>query len=348
MSAKSKIIEIPTLSERAVSVIRYAIGATFIMALAMSSSMELSYIIPFLSLTFLTPPIKIDNIKTGIGFILIVFVTTRAGVMFTSLFYHYMWVYIPLLALAMIWIFYSTLGFVLKLFMLIALLVTPVPEYGMDPTIWSQLISNVLIKGSVLVVFMLLTVYTIFPDKAKTIKQKVKTPSHKERFTQAIETFIVTFPIVLLFIFYQWEDELLILLYIIVLIMMPQVGKEKGKMKLMGNLIGGAATLIFYELIVIVPNFTFFLILYMGTALLFASKIFSDDPHALYYKTAFSALTLIIGEISFGTSTAGREIWIRIIQVMTAVVYVVIALAVLDAFRKRRESKVLVNQKKIK
>ena len=130
--------------------------------------------------------------------------------------------------------------------------------------------------------------------------------------------------------------------------MMPQVGKEKGKVKLMGNLIGGVATLIFYELIVIVPNFIFFLILYMGTALLFANKVFSNNPHAQYYKTAFSVLTLIIGEVSFDTSTAGSEIWIRIIQVMTAVAYVLIALSVLDAFRKRREFKVSVNQKKIK
>ena len=347
MFVKNKSIELPKLSERAVAIIRYATGATFIMGMAMSSPIELSYVIPFISLTFLTPPIKIDNIKTGIGFILIVVAATRGGALLAALFYSYIWVYIPLLALALIWIFYSTIGFVPKLFMTIGLCASPVPEYGMDPGVWGQLISNVFIKGSVLVVFMLLIVYAIFPDKGKMFQQNVIKHSKKERFTRAIETFIVTFPVVLLFIFYQWEDQLLILLYIIILVMMPDVGKEKGKLKLMGTLIASGATPIFYQLIATVPNFTFFLVLYMGTALLFARKIFSDDPDGWYYKTAFSGLTLIIGEISYSDDiyTGGYEIWDRLLQVTSAVIYMLIAMTVINAFRKRRELKVSVNQK---
>jgi len=50
-------------------------------------------------------------------------------------------------------------------------------------------------------------------------------------------------------------------------------------------------------------------------------------------------LVLIIGGVSTGTEAAGSEIWIRIIQVMTAVFYVVAALAVVKAYKAQRRKR---------
>ena len=332
----ARFIDKTKFSSKTISILRYSVGATFIMAFAMASSGELTYIIPMLALSFLVPPIKIDNIKSGIGFILIVAGSSIAGMLFTTYFYNYMLVYIPILALIMIWTFYSTFNFAIKLFILLSFLATPVPEHGLDITVWAKAIAYTLTAGAVITTIVVITVYKFFPDK--TEHQKTKTahqPSHQERFNFAIRTFIVTFPVVLAFIFFQWSNSLLILLYIVVLIMMPQTGKQQGKIKIYGNLIAAGVIIVFYELIVTVPSFFFFIVLYLGTALFFADKIFSGKSYAPYFKSAFSAFTLIIGEVSLGTESAGNEIWIRIIQVMTAVAYVVIALAVIDAFEKK-------------
>jgi hypothetical protein len=48
--------------------------------------------------------------------------------------------------------------------------------------------------------------------------------------------------------------------------MMSEIGKTQGKIKIYGNIIGGAVTLIFYYLIIIVPNLFFFILLFLGMA----------------------------------------------------------------------------------
>ncbi len=326
---------------------RYAFGSTLIMAIAMASGGELAYIVPLLALSFLAPGTKVLTFKQGIGFIATVLVTSMAGFLFTSFFYAYTWVVIPLLALILFWVFYTTkLTFVAKLFLLIAFLAMPVPSPGLSTTIWSYAIAKTLVSGSVFSVLVIWTVYAIFPDRpeAKSDGGSSQTkaavlPSPRERFTSAMEIFVVTFPIVLAFIVFQWSSALLILLYVVILTMIPVPGHAAGKVKIYGNLIGGAAVIIFYKLIVIVPSFFFFLVLFLASALFFATKIFSDKPSAALYKTGFSTLTLIIGETSIGTETAGSKIWIRVIQVMIAVFIVVGTAKLVDAYKIKRIQK---------
>jgi hypothetical protein len=320
---------------------RYAFGITLIMGYAMAFGGDLSYIVPFLSLNFLAPGTKMPSLSKGAGFVFIVAVTSIAGFLFTSFFYNYTWVYIPLLGLILFYMFYTTrLSFVTKLFMLIALLAFPVPSSGLDPVTWAYAITNTLVAGSIFSILVVWFVYSLFPDK-QAIKTKggdsAAPTKHimdsRERFNNALNIFIITFPVVLLFIFFQWGDALLVLIYIVVLSTLQEASHNAGKAIIIGNLIGGLATIIFYELIIIAPNYLFFLLLLLGTALFFAGKIFSGKPESSLYKTGFSALVLIIGGVSTGTDAAGSEISKRIVQVMIAVLYVVVVLFVTKTFK---------------
>jgi len=327
--------------------LRYAFGIMLIMGYAMAFGGSLSYIVPYLALNFLAPGSKKPSLRQGITFVAIVALTSFAGLVFTFFFYDFIWVYIPLLGLILFYLYYTdSLQFIVKLFLLIALLAFPVPMPGIDPSTWAFAIANTLVIGSFFTIIMVWIVYTLFPDKPllsldneTPAAAAKKLPGKKERFNNALETFIITFPVVLVFIFFQWESALLVLLYIVVLSMMQEASHTAGKVKIFGNLIGGLATIIFYVLIIIVPSFFFFLLLLPGTALLFADRIFSERPDASLYKTGFSALVLIIGSVSTGTEAAGSEIWLRILQVMTAVLYVVAALAVVEAFKARKRKR---------
>ena len=276
----------------------------------------------------------------------IVTVTNVVVFLFTSFFYNFTLVYLLLLALILFYLFYTTkLSFIVKLFMLISLLAFPVPESGVDPITWAYAITNTLSLGSLFSVLVVWLVYALFPDKPKIIDKKEAAakqkniPGPRERFYKALEILAITFPVVLLFVFFQWGDALLVLIYIVVLTMLQEASHTAGKVKIMGNLIGGAATIIFYQLIVTVPFFFFFLLLLLGTALFFATRIFSGKPSASLYKTGFSALVLIIGGVSTGTDAAGSEIWVRIFQVMIAVFYVVAALALVKEIKSRKQKK---------
>jgi len=320
---------------------RYAIGATLIMGFTMAFGGQLSFIIPFLSLNFLSPGTKMPQLKQAISFVLIVSIASFSSLIFNVLFFNYLLVYIPLLSLILFGIFYTTsLSLLSKIFFIISFLATPVPYPDMNIGSWAIAITTTLILGSALSILVVWVIYAIFPDPKDSVPEKKKNAqinntSQKERIFNAVSISIVTLPIVFAFIFFQWNDYILILIYIVIFTMLTDMGKIQGKIKIYGNIIGGIATIIFYNLIMIVPLFSFFILLYFGTALLFSSKIFSSKQNSVFYKTGFSTLTLIIGDISIGTENASNEIWLRILQIFIAVIYVITVLEIINHYQQK-------------
>ena len=330
------------INEEVMPEFRYAFGATLIMAFATAFGGELAFVIPYLALNFLSPGTTQPKFKQALGFVLIVAVASISALVFTSFLFKYLWIYIPLLALILFWIFYTErISFIAKLFLILSFLAIPVPYPGMTVVEWGKAISFTLIIGSAFSVIVVWFVYVLFPDKKtahKKVKKKdVKGAGERARRFNALAVLAVTFPVILLFIFFQWNDYLLILVYIVMFTMMSEIGKTQGKIKIYGNIIGGAVTLIFYYLIIIVPNLFFFILLFLGMALIFSIKIFSGKPNAMYYKTGFSTLTLIIGDVTVGTENASSEIWLRIIQIFIAVAYVIIGLEFINYYKAKRK-----------
>jgi len=324
---------------------RYALGSGILMLLVATIGNGISYIVPMLALSFLGPGSKMPSLKEGLGFVIVVIVSTITGFLFTKYFYEYKLFYILILGLSLFWIFYTDkLYFVAKLFLIISLLAFPVPDYGLNTTIWAYALTGTLIFGAIATILVVYVVFSIFPDPVNdNSKQPDKSVSaglsHEDRLKNAVITFFSTFPVIIAFIFFGWGDYLLVLIYIVVLTMIPVPGYKPGAVKFFGNIIGGAATLLFYWLLITVPNIFFFILLYTGTALLFAFRVFSGKPSAQYFKTGFSALTLIIGGAILSTDQAGAEIGDRIFQVMLAVLYVVFVSVSVDAFSKYRLQK---------
>jgi hypothetical protein len=321
--------------------LRYAFGSSLIMALVMLTGAELGYIIPMLALNFLGPGSVQPGVKQSVGFVLIVAASSIFAYIFTAFFYDYMLIYIPLLALILIWVYYTTaISMVTKLFLLISLLASPVPIPWMDIKTWSFILAGTLTTGAVFTIIVVWIVFALFPDrKMDKPGQKVKKtlPANSVpkdiRLQNALKIFLVTFPVVLLFIFFQGGNALLVLIYIVILAMLPRsAGRMAGKGKIYGNIIGGLVTIFFYEILTIVPNFFFFIMLFLGTALLFSEIVFAGKSYSVLFKTGFSTLTLIIGSTTNSTDNAANEIWLRIFQVMLAVIYVVGAYYILDAF----------------
>ena len=67
--------------------------------------------------------------------------------------------------------------------------------------------------------------------------------------------------------------------------------------------------------------------------------MFSDKPTAKLYGMAFSTLLLVIGSTTASYSgEAGAEVFSRVLNIMIAVVYVVMAFGVADRFVRRKEA----------
>jgi hypothetical protein len=74
------------------------------------------------------------------------------------------------------------------------------------------------------------------------------------------------------------------------------------------------------------------------TTLLIGQRRFSDAPNAGLYGSAMNTVLIIIGGVTTSTGEAGAEIYVRITQIIVAVIYIVVALGLLESLWKRKES----------
>jgi len=330
-----------------ISVLRYVAGSTIAMAVALAFNWNLSYLLPVLSLGYFAPGVKAPTFKQGVSFVGTLIISTSLTFLFTKVFLEYLWVFIPVLALALLHVYYTNkLAATNKLFVLMSLLL--IPMLGLISIDVAFIVAQSLIVVAVLTMVLVWTVHAIIPsinsiENSTKSKPAVKVPTSKERLTNALNNLIVVFPVVLVFFFFQWASGLLILIFIAILSMQPSFNFKAGFFLILGNLVGGIIAILMYETLVIVPKFSFMILVIILAGLYFAVKLYSGKKAAPLYGMAFSTLLLIIGQATTGTSDAGDKVWIRVLQIMVAVIYVVLAFATLHFFQERRLNRKIKN-----
>lgn len=148
----------------------------------------------------------------------------------------------------------------------------------------------------------------------------------------AIKSTLVLLPVTVLFLSNGWASELLILIFVAIFSLSPEVaGSHAESSKFVkANLIGGVATFLFYWLIVAVPEYHFFIVLMFLTTLAFGSMIFSVGSLSGYMMPACIGLMVLIGGSMVEHAGYMDNILIRIVYISLAAIYVVSALVLLD------------------
>lgn len=323
---------------------RYAVGSTLLMALTLGIGWDLAYLTPVLALSFLAPGSTMPRFREGVAFMAIIAGTTVAGFIFTKLLLDYLLLFIPLLALAMLAIFYThRMGAKAKVFMLISLLLMPM--LSMQNVAIAYAFMQTFILGAAITVVLVWLVFSLFPDKEEAGKVPSEAPSapsppsREARFHYAVETLLVVFPVVLIFFFFQWMGGLIILIFITILSMNPNFNMKAGKAMILGNLLGGLFAIAVYELLVMVPLYLAMILLVLATGLFFATRLFSENPMAPLFGMGFSTFLLVIGQTTSGTDDAGGKVWSRVLMIMVAVVYVVLALKIIESYKLRKNQR---------
>lgn len=356
MFAKAKDILFSfSIDENDLYILRYALGSTIIVAIAMGVAWDLSYLVPVLALGFFAPGAKSPSFIQGIGFVAIVTVATFFGLFFTKYFIEYTWAFIPMLALFIFYVFYTDkLIGMAKVFMLLSLVL--IPMMGLQSIVISYIITKSLIVGSIITILVVWMVFAIFPDKPKIVdvieggtSDVIKEgPSEIDNFNKALEKLIVIFPLLLAFFFFQWTGALIVLIMTAVLSLQPSFTAKTGLAMILGNLVGGVAAIVVFELLVVVPQFNLFLLFVLLIGLIFATKLFSKNKLSPLYGMAFSTFLLILGDTTSGTDGASSKVWMRLLMIMLAVIYLVVALNVVEKFKDRKKRKLLSKQLKQK
>jgi hypothetical protein len=334
-------------------VLRYAVGATLAMALAMGVAWDLSFLTAVLSLTFLAAPGPPPSFRKGVGFLAVIAVSCIAGLWISKYLLGFPLIFFPAFGLLLLWLFYAKTGSAapfLIMWLLIALLVVPMLAVQ-SPALARFVVAGIIVgaAATLLVVWVAhllipeppTAVATVTAAKAKTADTAAATPpTPAERFQTAWTITLVVMPVFVVFHIFEWVGGILILIFVALLSMQPGFAKDfkAGGALILGNVMGGIAAIAMFELLTIVPEYVFMLLLTLLTGLFFGSRLMSESPKAPLYGMAFSTLLLVIGSTT--TSTTGdatTKVYSRILQMMVAVIYVVTAFGLIERYRRARD-----------
>jgi len=291
-------------------ILRFAIGITLVMALATGIAWPLSFLAPVLIGLLLSSPAPL-SLRAGVGFVAIIAVAMGASFVFSVVFLSYPVVFLALIGLLLFRVFYAASGDAHPLsilWMVVGLCVIPP-----DPAVSAAAIAS---------------------PTPKSI------PEASERFRSAAISTLAVWPLLVLFYAFQLTGDLLVLIFAAILAISAnmQAGWKGGIALIIANLGGGVITIVIYNLLVAVPEFGFFVVLMLLTTLLIGQRRFSDAPTAGLYGSAMNTVLIIIGGVTTSTGEAGAEIYVRITQIIIAVIYIVVSLGLLESLWKRKPS----------
>jgi hypothetical protein len=317
-----------------IPVLRYVLGSCFILGVTGLLNYDLAYLTPVLALGYIAPGAMPLGFKKGAGFIMFLTLITGMAVIFTELFIPYAMVFMPLLILALLWLYYSDFQMTFKLFSLISVVI--IPFVSIDSGLIGSFVASKLVLNAFMAILLSQIVFWVFPiceaDQPFEKKQsKTEKQSENERLKNAINIIFIITPILLLFYMFKLSSSTLILTFIVILSISPALSNPKvGLMLVVANILGGVFGIIAYKLLVMVPNFVFMMLVTLSVGLFFGSRLFSDRKTAGIFGSGFSTYLLILGSVTSSDGEAGNEVWTRVIQISIAVIYVVLAFGILN------------------
>ncbi len=321
---------------------RYVFGAMLTLGLAVTTGGPLSYTLPVLSLPLLTTAGSGPGIKQGLSFVIVIALSVLVANLVVICFLDYPVALFLVLALLLFYIFYSShplMSGMVKTWLLMAIMLIPTIAIRSDAL--AQAISGSLILISFEAVICVWIAFYFFPSPPSIADTQAKgAPSDKpDRFKDSLFRTWAVLPVLLLFFMFEITASLLVLIFIAILAMQAEIGTgfKAGKALILGNLAGGLLAIATYDILTVVPNLLFFMMLSTGICLFIASRLFSSSPYAPLFGMAFSTYLLIIGSTTAsGEADAGSKVWTRVIQIMMAVVYIAIAFGFFGNWNKHK------------
>jgi len=276
----------------------------------------------------------------GIVYVLAAFVL---GLAFTLFLLPYPLVYVPALGVVLFQIYYlANRGGSLFLVLVSLLAVLILPMVGQAHEAGAVVIALYFAWSAVLAIVLVSLSHGLFPDPPVAHKMPgrggFQSGCSRPAALNALKSTSAILPLAALFITFGWTSQLIILVFAALFSLSPELskGREAALKSLISTLIGGLAAVIFYYIIVAVPEFLFFVALMFLTTLLFGQGLFSDRPIAKYLSSASTALIVLIASSIGAQGSITDELILRVMLIGAASAYIV---AVFELFERPRARK---------
>ena len=330
---------------RQTRIIRFVVGVTLTVALAFAIEWSLSFLTPVLTAMILAKPIPGPSPRALLNNIMYVVGAFALGTIYTFVFLPFPMVYLIMLALALFHIYYQLNRggpFMLVLMNLLAILILPTLTMLHDAVALG--FSNGFILSGVLFMLAVFLSHQLIPDPpcapALPAKPGLKQGYSAAAAQAALKSTLIVWPVAVLFITMEWKDQMLVLVYIAIFSLSPELtkGREAGINSLISAFTGGLFALLYYSILLVVPEFYFLVVLTAVTSLIFAQGIFSTRAVAKYFPSAFTTLLFLISYSMSGDTSFTSNFFFRLLYIGMATVYVVFTLRLLDSLWPEKQA----------
>lgn len=309
-------------------------------------SWPLSYTVPLLAAAVLVPGGKSLTPKGAIAFVAVVAGASAFGLVVSAVLLPYSGAFLLMMAWLLMAVFYGSTGDrspLVTMWLLIAL--TVIPLVSLQSGFLALVIAQSLVISTAVAMLCVWFAAALFPWPAATAsaeqlaaQQPALPPGPDARVVSALKSTAVVYPMLLVFLFFNLAESALILIFVALLAQNPSLGagKTAGTAMIAANTAGGLLAILIYNLLIAVPTFYYLLVLVLLAGLLFGQLITSNWKYAKLGGMAFSTVLLIIGSTTTSTTDAGSKVLTRVLQIVAAVVYLVIAFGLIEKFAHGR------------
>lgn len=328
--------------------IRYAIGIAIAAGIAFGYNYPLSFFLIIMANSFLQGPKP--TLRFAFDFTLKFSVGVVFGVLLSNFFLEYEIPFLFLIGIIMLQLYYTNaISPFLKIVLIIMTLV--IPLVSLQSVSLGSLVGLMIVVSIIIAFLITFLLHAILPDTEipsvnshPKAQNRAPVQSKKERFNIALKTFIVVYPLIVLFYYFNLVGSVVILIYVGMYANVPGISKNKAIQKdlLIGCSSGGIVAYLMYEILVITPVFIFFLLLIFGLTLWAGNETFTGGKHAATIKSGFSTVAIILGgAISSNEMDAGGKVLIRVLQITAVIIYIVIAFNIIEKLAPTKNKKAL-------
>jgi hypothetical protein len=162
------------------------------------------------------------------------------------------------------------------------------------------------------------------------------TLSYTEAASAASTLTVVVAPLLIGYLVFGWTDILTLVYAVIFAVGMGSAASgEMGWKSVTANLVyGGAGMLLVFELLVMVPNLPFMIVLVFTMCVIYGRWIFGGGPTAAVWASGFNGFLILLGgALLSGDVVSGAKLFDRVFQIFLATAYVVFAYRVVDLIK---------------
>lgn len=314
---------------RTIRIIRLAVAVTIAMTIAQLVNWPLSFVAPVLTVAFLDMPIPAPTMRRFAAYLSYAVLSVVLVFIFVMLSQPYPLVFIPAYALA---IFFSAYclhkGAPLELILLICLALWILPIVGNVHEGLTAFLGACLLLSELVAFIIIQLAHGILPDPPETETSQLPVyqtgySAHAAR--AAAITTITVVPAMTVFLMLNMPAQLVIMIYVGVISLQGSYSHSVYDIKkyLTANTIGGLGALIFYIIVVIVPEVHVMILSMLFIALLFAHRRFSDAADARYFGSALIGVIILISSSLGANADIDTNIVLRVLYIFLAGMYVI-------------------------